>query len=133
LLFRISHFCITGNVPRAYARVWFLLWFILGCQTMKCWIVGLRNVDLETIWKEVILAWVRYYSGICLEELSKTTKYLSKYTSWDWASPVYKSRVLLLQQPAWYQSSIIGFNDITLELCFRTHWTKEYCIYIKIY
>jgi hypothetical protein len=32
------------------------------------------NNELERMWKEVVIAYLRYYPGICLEELRKTTE-----------------------------------------------------------
>jgi hypothetical protein len=34
------------------------------------------NDELKGIWKEAVLAWTRYYPGINLEQLGKTTKEL---------------------------------------------------------
>jgi hypothetical protein len=34
-----------------------------------------RNInELERIWKEEVMAYLRYHPGICLEELKKTIK-----------------------------------------------------------
>jgi hypothetical protein len=32
------------------------------------------GIELGTIWKEAVVTYSRYYLGICLEELSKTTR-----------------------------------------------------------
>jgi hypothetical protein len=36
------------------------------------------NDELEMIWKEVVMAQLRHYPGICLERLRKTTETLSQ-------------------------------------------------------
>jgi hypothetical protein len=36
------------------------------------------NEELKTIWKEAIVVYSKYHAGICLEELRKTTKYVSQ-------------------------------------------------------
>jgi hypothetical protein len=36
------------------------------------------NEKLKTIWKEAVVAYSKYHAGICLEELRKTTKYVSQ-------------------------------------------------------
>jgi hypothetical protein len=41
----------------------------------------LMSDDLERIWKEAAMAYSKYYPGICLDGLRKTTENLSQVTS----------------------------------------------------
>jgi hypothetical protein len=44
------------------------------------------NSELENIWEEVVVAWLRYCPAICVEVLRKTMKYLSQHgqcPNWD--------------------------------------------------
>jgi hypothetical protein len=40
--------------------------------------LGQMNDELEMFWKEVVMAQLRHYPGICLERLRKTTESLSQ-------------------------------------------------------
>jgi hypothetical protein len=56
-----------------------LFYYAVNMETTYYQMIGLMN-DLERIWKEMVMAYLRYYLKICLEGL-KNTRRLSQY-SW---------------------------------------------------
>jgi hypothetical protein len=63
--------------------------------------------ELERIWKQAVMVLLRYYHGISLEGLRKTTKALSQDSWWPSSDvnqtfPRHKSRVLPLDKPVHY-------------------------------
>lgn len=117
----------------------------LSCSiTPNCVVVGLFNDafsiemddELETIWKEMLMASFWHIPRICLERLRKTMKTSARMAGVPakiWTK--YKSTVLPLDQPVqWYK--LMGFTDqsitrnITL-LITNPHNIQKFSSYFK--
>jgi hypothetical protein len=69
------------------------------------------TAEIERIWKEAVVAWSRYYPGICLERLKETTKTLSQ----DSRCPFRDSTRTLEYSLDRYQA-----NPLSVPFYFRT-------------
>ena len=82
------------------------------------------NYELENIWKAAVVAYLRYYPDICLEELRKATQSLSHYSRCsgrdsNQTPPKYKSEMLLLEPTSsvWVSVSVSVSVPVSVSVC----------------
>jgi hypothetical protein len=109
-----SPICSTGSsVPWLSAT--FLIYFCgvfkddVSIWTIYCQVVGCpMNDELGRTWKEVIIAWLRYFPRICQDGLRKSSKDLSRI-----ADVLAKIR----SAPPEYRCRGLGVGSIRLYVC----------------
>jgi hypothetical protein len=84
------------------------------------------NAGLERIWKEAIVAYLRYYPGIHLQELGNTTKNISqdrqpKGRDLKPGPPEYKARVLTTRP--W--RSVLTFKSVLWDWIEKFKWMER--------
>jgi hypothetical protein len=88
----------------------------------------MNDNELKRIWKEAVMAYSRYYPGICLET-GKNKKSLSQDSRCsarvsNRASPEYKSTALLLDQPVRY----LFLNNLFTNAVISSVYSFGFCI-----
>jgi hypothetical protein len=81
----------------------------------------MTNYKWESIWKEMVVAWLKYYPDIYLERLSKGTGRPGQYSRSpgqhsNWASQKYKSTVLPLDQTC-FMTTLYNVENHNIVAC----------------
>jgi hypothetical protein len=111
-----------------------LFTMLLVSQTIQCLLVGsLMSSELERTWKGVVMAYSRYYPGICLVRMSKTTKASGLIASVP--AEIQTNHFLNTSLDQYHYTSMLGSTSsviLFLSDCFQWHILHSFCCMVKL-